>query len=729
MRERTGRLVDGSLGLAALAYLALAVVWTAPASLSPARAVPDLGDPLHLAWVMAWDAHRLVRDPLALFDANAFHPHARSLTFADHLLPEALLVAPVFWTTGNAVLASNLAVLAALVLCALALDLVVREATGSRAAAFLAGLAYAFQSFSLHERLRVHVLNVQWWPLALLFLLRFVRGGRARDAALLAAALALQGLSGSYYLVYTALLVPVWLPVAYAAAGRRPTRRELGLLAGALGAGALAGACVLWPYAVQFRDLGIEKSWAAGADALAYLRPARGNLIWGGLRFPGPEPELPHFVGLAALGLAVAGTARVLAGRLERPARALGWLALVSAAIGFALSLGPILHVGGRRLGTGPYEWLYRLVPLSRGMASPERAGVLVILGAALLAGLGAAGLLGPLRPWARRLAVAALAVLLPLEHWSPPREAAPVPTGRDVPSVYRWLATDGAAPVVELPLYPERSRRLWSAYLYFSTYHWRPVPIGRTSFYPPGHDLLAWSLRDFPDDVSLTLLGRLGVHTVVVHPLLWTADERRERLAALDAHPRLTLVRRFDDVLPVRYAALGLGEERVYRLADGPPPRAPCGPADEVAREGWSFDSSGVNKPERAADGDRRTAWFTARPQRPGDRLDVVLPRAERLSAVAVEAAYPYEEFARNLVLLLRDADGRFHRTAWDDGPEERWSALDDLARRPASARLVLRFPAQQATGVRLMVGLREEDPAWPRWSVPELRLYHECR
>ena len=22
-------------------------------------------------------------------------------------------------------------------------------------------------------------------------------------------------------------------------------------------------------------------------------------------------------------------------------------------------------------------------------------------------------------------------------------------------------------------------------------------------------------------------------------------------------------------------------------------------------------------------------------------------------------------------------------------------------------------------------MVGLREEDPAWPRWSVPELRLF----
>jgi hypothetical protein len=725
MEERPALRADASLGLALLAYLALAVAWTAPVSLAPASTVPDLGDPLHLAWTMAWDAHQLVRQPGALFDSNAFYPHARSLTFADHLLPEALLVAPAFWLTGNAILASNLAVLLALVLSALTMDLLVRDLTGSRAAAFLAGVLYAFNSFTLHERLRVHVLNVQWWPLALLFLLRFARSGRGRDAAGLAAALALQGLSGTYYLAYTALLFPLWLLAAYAGLGQRPSRGDLGRLALALGVMALAIAPVLWPYWVQFHQLGLEKSWTAGADALAYLEPARGNWLWGSIDLPGPEPEVPHFLGFAAVGLALVGTVRVWAGRLDRFAGTAGLIALATGALGFALSLGPIVHVGGRRLGTGLYAWLYEWVPLSRGMASPERVGVLVGFAVALLAGLAAAAVREP----RRRLMIGALALWLPLEHWSLPRPAVPVPVGAAVPGVYRWLAQHGTGPVVELPLHPERSKRLWAAYLYFSTYHWRPVPIGRTSFYPPGHDLLAFHLRGFPDETSLTLLDRLGIHTVVVHPQMWTADERLERLAAIEAERRLEAVQRFDDAGPSAYAPLGLGEERVLRLSAGPAPAHPCRPAGEVSREGWTFLPTGINKPERAADGDRRTAWFTARPQHPGDYLEVSLARPEKLAAVALDAGYPYEEFPRNLVLLLRKEDGLLARTPWADGPEERWAQLEELVNRPAQAQVVLRFPPQTATGVRLMIGFRERDDAWPRWSVPELHLYRECR
>src|SRR5450432_2892039 len=95
------------LALTVASYAALAVVWMRPMSLAPATVVPDLGDPVHLAYVMAWDAHQLVRRPWALFDSNSFFPWPHSLAFGDHLLPEALQVAPVFWATGNAVLAYN----------------------------------------------------------------------------------------------------------------------------------------------------------------------------------------------------------------------------------------------------------------------------------------------------------------------------------------------------------------------------------------------------------------------------------------------------------------------------------------------------------------------------------------------------------------------------------------------------------------------------------------------
>ena len=49
------------LAIVVAAALLVALAWTYPVSLDLAGSVVDGGDPLHLAWVMAWDAHQLVR--------------------------------------------------------------------------------------------------------------------------------------------------------------------------------------------------------------------------------------------------------------------------------------------------------------------------------------------------------------------------------------------------------------------------------------------------------------------------------------------------------------------------------------------------------------------------------------------------------------------------------------------------------------------------------------------
>jgi hypothetical protein len=678
---------------------------------------------------MAWDAHALVRQPLRLFDSNSFHPYPRSLAFADHLLPEAVMVAPVQWLTGNPVLASNVALLMALVLSALAMLALVRDVTGSWAGGFLAGLAYAFNSFTLHELPRVHVLSVQWWPLAILFLLRFCRSGRARDAWAFAATLGLQGLSGTYYLVYSMLMGPFWLAAAYAGAARRPSRGEMLKLFSALATVAALVFAFLSPYRELLRDLGFEKGWAGGADLLSYLDPPPRNWLWGSFDL-GTRSEIPHFLGFANATLVVLASVALVLGRLDRAARGLGLLALLTLVLGVALSLGPLVHVGGRLWGGGPYDLLYWHLPFAKAMASPERIGILAVLGGSVLVGIAAARLLARLAAAPRAAWVMGLGLLLPLEHWAPPRPGAAVPTGANVPAAYAWLAGQPAEPVVDLPLYPDRAKKLWAAYLHLSTYHWRPVPIGRTSFYPPAHDFLAFCLRGFPDDVSLFALDRVGVRTVVVHPWTWPALERDSRMAAVESHPRLELLRRFSDRPPARYADFGLGDEGVYRLRPAAPPPKPCEPADEVARGAWVLRSTGVNKEDRLRDGDPRTAWMTGRPQRPGDRLEVDLGGPEPLAAAALGLTYPFDEFPRNLVLSGRsEGDGEWRRIAFADGPPERVATLDELLKRPREARLVLRFPAERLAALRFALGSRESDPAWPRWAVSELRLYRACR
>ena len=144
--------------------------------------------------------------------------------------------------------------------------------------------------------------------------------------------------------------------------------------------------------------------------------------------------------------------------------------------------------------------------------------------------------------------------------------------------------------------------------------------------------------------------------------------------LAKLEAEPRLQLVRTFDDVVPARYAAFGLGEERLYRLRPGLAALAPCAPADPIAREGWTLSASGPGDAEGARDGVLRTAWRTAQPQRPGDRLEIHLAAVEPVSAVALPLGYPFDEFPRNLVLMVDDETGGWQRVAYADGPEERW-------------------------------------------------------
>jgi hypothetical protein len=617
---------------------------------------------------------------------------------------------------------------------------------------------YAFNSFTRHELLRVHVLHVEWWPLALLALDRFAgreAPGRFRAALLFALALMLQGLSGGYYLVCTALVTPLWLAVAYLDVRRLPSRGELANLAAAVLLVSLPSAVILWPYARQLRAYGFEKPLVEGTDALCYVTAPVDDSVWGRLTGFSACLGVPHFLGYGTVALMGAGIAIALSRRAQGAVRRLGLLALVTAIVGLVLSLGPIARVGGVTIGPGPFALLHAALPLVRGMDGSKRIGVLVIVGGAVLGGLAVARILERIAPTWRAPVVAALAVLLPLEHWTAPRPAASVPTASRVPAVYRWLGSAGADPLVELPLYPEVSKRYWSVYLYFSTYHWRKVPIGRTSFYPPAHDMLAWSLDGFPDEVSLTLLARMGIRRVVVHPLVWEDAVRSERLAALEASKRLVLVRAFDDVPAPRFADLGLGRERVYDIVPGPPRAAPCVPEGELPRQGWRIESlrgprlhyagepahpfedwvrrRELRTPwmaEWARDGDPRTAWITEDGQRPGDGLEVQLDSPQRVAAVSLDLGYPFDEFPRDPVLVAGASEGERRRLPHRDGPEERWGTIESLLRRPREARLLLRLDQPQDVGsLRVRLGGAEPDGVWPRWSVPELRLYRDCR
>ena len=131
------------------------------------------------------------------WNANIFHPDPLALALSEHLFGQALQILPVYWLTGNIILCYNLLFISTFALSAFGTYLLVRDLTGDKRAAFVAGLVYGFLPYRIASVPHVQVMSSQWMPFALYGLNRFVTTGidqgarrrhrRARDAELVAA--------------------------------------------------------------------------------------------------------------------------------------------------------------------------------------------------------------------------------------------------------------------------------------------------------------------------------------------------------------------------------------------------------------------------------------------------------------------------------------------------------------------------------------------------------------
>lgn len=433
---------------AAAAYALATLVMTWPLAAGLTRELPaDLGDPLLNAWILGWGADAIAgmaagamsfRD---YWNANIFHPAPLALAYSEHLFALALQILPVHLATDNLLLGYNLLFLSTFVLSGLGMYLLVADVTGSRAAAFVAGLFYAFVPYRFAHLPHLQVLSSQWMPFALLGFRRYVATGGWRPLAGGTAALVAQNLSCGYYLIFFAPLVPAWVLLQMAACGcLRAWDRWVGLGAAA----AVTAACTLlflFPY-LELRALeGFERSLAEirffSPDLLGYLTAPESLRLWGSrLRLaPGPEGELflgtvPVVLGVAALGLAVvrawrAGLAAPAStGRARAAIRALG---IAAALAGVALAALAV---------TGPVR--FDGIGLPFRMTGADRPLIVLAAAAAGLVGL-SARLRSGLRAFAAEPAVLALGFFL----FAVAMSLGPSPTiaGEPAPwlAVYLW--------------------------------------------------------------------------------------------------------------------------------------------------------------------------------------------------------------------------------------------------------------------------------------------------
>lgn len=502
-----------------------------------ARADLDL-----LVWIVAWVAHALRTDPTALFQGNIFHPAPDALASSEHLLGLAPIAAPVFWASGNAILAYNTTVLAVVWLAALTSFALVRAWTGSVAAALLAGAAFGLAPLVTGSWVRLHVSAVQLFPLLLLLAWRAARDGRARDLLLLAVLTCLQILAGAYVAFELAALMLAFVPTVLLTA-RRSGRRGLAPLL-ALAAGALAAAPVALPY-LRVRSAGRLPSLELARHMVDFTAPSAAGV----LAALGAEATWP-VLALALLGV-------VWSGRVAPHVR-LG-LVLI-AALGWILTAATKLPlVPGTELPS-LYELAMRVVPGFAGMRTSIRFLVLPLLATAVLAGIGAAQLVDVARRArgegaaraATALLAAATALLVLARPPQPPLPLARVALDGPAMAAHRWLR-DAAEPgaVLELPVGNSAldggALRVTGNAMLGSTVHWRPLLNGYTGHPPPSAPLVATLAQRLPDPDAVAALCRLtGLRFVVAHFGLMPDEEAR--WSGAGDHAALEPVARFGD-------------------------------------------------------------------------------------------------------------------------------------------------------------------------------------
>lgn len=724
-----------------LLYGLLTFLFLIPQSLAPQSRIGYVGDSLESVAIVGFLGHQVVADPAHLFDAGFLHPQPNALTLTDHRLLPSLAVAPVLWASGNPVLAYNVALLFAYVLAAFGGRSLALALGLSRFSAGFAGALFAFHTYAINEAPRLNIVSHGFVAFALGALVQWLRDGANGARWRFAAFLLLQGYCANYHLLYGVLLSSLVLLVA----GARHPRLVLSRLPGLVLPGLTAMILflpVLVPYLRTVGGLELARSRPRGIDLFHYFSTSPSNWVWGAI---GPPARLqqqgPHFVGFAALAMAVAGLA-LSRGRRGAGGRHRDWAMGAAALIAIlvTLSLGDRVSIGGMEIGPGPYGLLYDYVPGFKLVRIPERLGLFVMLGLGLL---GAVALEGLAESGRTRLA-GALALVAVVEHVSPLTIVTEIPRPSQLPAVYKWLAARPPEPVAEIPVRGEALIRQETIEMFFATYHRQREPLGYTAYPTLLSKVVRRALLEFPSDASVSVLAKIGVHRIIVHEGREVAPDLRNQIfnfgpldrerrfneavadggldvvadADLAARSgRLTLEARFG---PWKAGDLSEGGESVYRLDRTPfvtPAPHPDGKRVEATRLRLRT-KEGDAAP--AFDGRSDTSYILERPLRGDEFIEARFNRPIPVSGVELvlrhESAWP----TRFRIAVLR-ADGRWVEASRWDGPHL-IQLVEGLLKDPRVGTMGFALSGEPVLGVSLLPQLGGTSAAG--WNLPEFRI-----
>ncbi|MEO5822078.1 MAG: hypothetical protein ABIT71_16360 [Vicinamibacteraceae bacterium] len=532
-----------------LLYTLLSVVFTWPLATDLAELAPAHFDPPFTAWRLGWLAHQFAHPSRVLdgqlFDGNIFWPDRNTLAYSDAVLLQGLIATPLVALGAGPNGIANALSLVGIVTSAFFAYLLAARLSGSRRAAIVAGLVFAFSTYRRVHLQHLELQWAQWMPLAFWAWHRLLDTGRMRDGLLCAGLVLLQLLSSLYYAMFLAIgLAVVGLVTLIARRGRIAVPALIGLTGGAV-IGAGVAATYAQPYAearakVGDRSLGETRRYSATLGSFVTVSPD--SLIYRDILPHEGEGETELFTGFTPVVLAGAA--------LVPPATA--------TAVAYGLSL---LVAGDMALGTNglTFTLMREHVSALRALRAPGRLGILVQLTLGVLASL---GLARAIRRWpgiGSALTAASIGLVL-LEYANGPLDVQRLPVK---PSpVHQWLAAQPKLVTLELPVPLPHALPLHDPfYMYASTWHWQPLVNGYSGHYSERYIELLKALRTLPSAQSTRALTEMGVQRIIVHEGLFPPKAYVQVVAALEGNALFHLE---------AVSADHWGEARIYAFLPG---------------------------------------------------------------------------------------------------------------------------------------------------------------
>ncbi len=487
--------------LLVVAYLVITILYTSPQIFHMTTGCVEL--PMggsHDQYLHMWDAW-WVGQALFHFKTSPFfthllnYPAGASLALQEIGVLNGILIAPFQFAVEKPhglILGYNLAIILSFLVSGLGMYALAYDISRSRAAAFIAGIAFMLLPYRAMYVTTLNLLSTGWIPLYALFFSRTIRDPKARNIVWTAVFFAFTLHSSNVYAFFLVLFSAVFVFASFAADRKRFMNRRV-----LLGLGLIAGACfiVLLPNLIMVFSANID--WAQpleladlfSANVAGYFFPsdqqAFYNFLFGLLPsfeyYISGTPGHATFVSYTLLALFVYGIAR--ASRKEIAP----WL--ITFGVFLILSFGTRLHVLGWDTGIRmPYYLLIKYLPFSSAMRTPFRFVVLERMALLVVAACGmnilfsrrgggdddGVGEKGAMADRLRPLFLPGLLALLTLvELWHIPF----VYVEADVPAIYFEIAqSDEEFAVADAPVKRYRDR---AKYMFYQTVHGKPIPAG----------------------------------------------------------------------------------------------------------------------------------------------------------------------------------------------------------------------------------------------------------